>query len=181
MLGLSAELGLPKDTVLNLDLNTAVALPPIPGSERTSPSLREQLGTEPTFAESLLRSRQQGYASAFGREDLSGLDQAAKARKTAEDFVAIAFIQPMLKEFRSSSNAPPPFGAGPAEKQFRQIADAQFARDLVKAKRFALVDSIAQRLMLHTPADPAIPELSSLAGIGPGIANAQRVSLRGAQ
>jgi hypothetical protein len=73
-----------------------------------------------------------------------------EARKAAEDFVSIAFIEPVLKKLRETSNAAPPFAPGPAEKQFRSMMDAQIARQVVRAAHFPLVDELARR-MLHSP------------------------------
>ncbi len=70
-----------------------------------------------------------------------------RARHAAEQFVAIALVQPVLKQFRESSNAAPPFAPTQAEKQFQSLADAQLAERLVHAKNFPLVDRLAQSLM----------------------------------
>jgi len=69
----------------------------------------------------------------------------------------VAFIEPLLKKLRETSNAAPPFAPGPAEKQFRGIADAQVARQIAQSWRFGLVDSLARRLLNQT--EPPVEKL----------------------
>jgi Rod binding domain-containing protein len=70
-----------------------------------------------------------------------------QTRESAQDFVAIALVQPVLKQLRDSDRTPAPFGPGPGEKQFRQIADGAFARQLVRKSNWGLVDRISKMLL----------------------------------
>ena len=80
----------------------------------------------------------------------SGKTSDDRARQAAEQFVAIALVQPVLKQFRESSTAAPPFAPTQAEKQFQSLADAQLAERLVRAQNFPLVDRLAQTLLARS-------------------------------
>lgn len=71
------------------------------------------------------------------------VESARRARKAAEDFVSIAFVQPILKEFRASNRAAAPFAPGPAERSFGALLDQMMAGDVVRASNFGLVDRLA--------------------------------------
>jgi Rod binding domain-containing protein len=91
--------------------------------------------------------RRADFAAALGRSlGEAGLGEADRARRAAEEFVATAFVQPLLKELRAGIRTPPPFGPGPAERQFRALTDTTLAREIVQSKRFGLVDRIADDL-----------------------------------
>jgi len=97
-------------------------------------------------------------------------EREAKARDTARDFVAVAFIEPILKQLRSSqigAELAPPLGPGPGEKQFRALADSQVARQLVRAGNWPLVDRIAKSLR-RKPGNPTSPESLAAAPVLPG-------------
>lgn len=84
-------------------------------------------------------------------------ERKAQARQAAEDFVAVAFVQPIFKNLRNSHlgpELPPPLGPGPGEKQFRSLADSQVARQLVKATKWPVVENLTDRL-LHPKAGRA--------------------------
>lgn len=98
-----------------------------------------------------------GMAPRDGRPDLSfashlvkALDapqRAEQARAVASQFVATAFIQPLLAELRESSRAADPFGPTDAEKRFGPMLDAMVSDRISEAARFPLTDIIAQRLL----------------------------------
>lgn len=97
---------------------------------------------------SVLERRQSMFLDATARGDNGeGLTPAELARKTAEDFVASAFVEPLLKQLRETNHAAAPFAPGPAEKQFGGIIDAQVARQIARASRFGLVDEMARRML----------------------------------
>lgn len=89
-------------------------------------------------------------------------------RKTAEDeawdaardFVAMAFVQPVLKQLRETNHAAAPFAPGKGEQQFRALMDAEIARKVVRASDWPLVDRLAQRLLEHK--DAASPREGSV-------------------
>ncbi len=94
-----------------------------------------------------VNQRRADFAAALGRSiSKPGASNDDKARRAAEEFVATAFVQPMLKELRAGNRTPPPFGPGPAERQFQALMDTTLARDIVQSKRFGLVDRIADDL-----------------------------------
>lgn len=63
-------------------------------------------------------------------------------RQAAEDLVANAFIAPILRQVRETSDAAPPFQQTPAEKQFGQMLDAETARQIVHKSRLPIVDRL---------------------------------------
>jgi hypothetical protein len=70
-----------------------------------------------------------------------------RARRAAEQFVSIALLQPLLKEFRQSSQAAPPFAPSQGEKQFQSLIDAATAERMVQASNFPVVDRVARDLL----------------------------------
>lgn len=95
-----------------------------------------------------LEQRQRSFAGVLARAGGDGASTAeATAKEAAQDFVAIALVQPLLAQLRSSNRAAPPFAPGPAEKQFGAIADAEAARRIVRKSGFPLVDRLASDLL----------------------------------
>lgn len=73
----------------------------------------------------------------------------AEAWDAARDFVAMAFVQPVLKQLRETNHAAAPFAPGKGEQQFRALMDAEIARKVVRASDWPLVDRLAHRLLEH--------------------------------
>ncbi len=71
----------------------------------------------------------------------------------AEQLVAVALVQPVLKEMRENSHAAPPFAPNQAERTFRGMMDAGFAQRLVKSQRWGLVDAVARRVLKEKNAE----------------------------
>jgi Rod binding domain-containing protein len=69
------------------------------------------------------------------------------ARQSAQDFVAVTLVQPLLKQLRESNHAAAPFAPSSAELQFRSMADAQIAQRIVRATNFPIVDAVARNLL----------------------------------
>lgn len=82
-------------------------------------------------------------------------DAQQTAREAAQDFVAVTFLAPVLKQLRDTNNAAPPFAPGPAEKQFGGLMDQHVARQIVRASHFPLVDRVAHDLLRSK--GPAVP------------------------
>lgn len=82
-----------------------------------------------------------------------------RARKAAEQIVAVALVQPILKQLRESSQAAPPFAPTQGEKQFQSLMDAQVAQQVVGSKRFALVDRIQELMLKRSGAMTPSPTL----------------------
>jgi hypothetical protein len=112
-----------------------------------------------------LQRQQLDFTSVMARAQKGEqMDDERAAREAASDFVAAAFIEPLLKQMRESNDAAPPFAPGPAEKQFRGLMDAQLARQVSRGAHFPLVDAVAQKLLGLKPAAP--PTYSPLSGGG---------------
>jgi Rod binding domain-containing protein len=92
-----------------------------------------------------LTEKQDSFSSVMSRSSSSG-NAAQDARGAAEDLVAIAFVQPVLKMLRETNGAAGPFAPGNAERQMSGIADAQTSRRLVRASGWPLVDRIADQI-----------------------------------
>ncbi|GJM17895.1 MAG: hypothetical protein DHS20C14_01080 [Phycisphaeraceae bacterium] len=73
--------------------------------------------------------------------------RAAESRDAAEQFVAKTFIEPVLSSVRENSQAAPPFAPTQAEQQFRAMADARLAIDVVKRANLPIVDRLARDLL----------------------------------
>lgn len=90
----------------------------------------------------------------------------AEARATAEEFVAVALVQPLLAQLRSSNNAWGPFKPGAHEKQFGAMLDAEYASRIARASGYPLVDSLARdlrRTTQHAPREeqPEAPRIDT--------------------
>ena len=101
-------------------------------------------GTTHTDSPAVLQ-RQRDFAAVIAR-DQGAHAHAAPARQAAEDFVAMAFVQPLLAQLRETNDAAEPFAPGPAERQFGEIMDQVLSRQIVRASNFPLVDRIEQDL-----------------------------------
>jgi Rod binding domain-containing protein len=75
----------------------------------------------------------------------------AEARATAEEFVAVALVQPLLAQLRESNNAWGPFAPGAHEKQFGAMLDAEYASRIARASGYGLVDRLSNDLLKHVP------------------------------
>lgn len=106
------------------------------------------------------------FAEVLGKKtgrQLGRVDEA-KIREAAESFVAVAFVQPVLKQMRSTNHAAPPFAPNKAEQQFQSLMDAQISRHIVHKANWPVVDRVAQQMLKKaglassTPAAPATLE-----------------------
>jgi len=88
-----------------------------------------------------LAEEQASFRAVLGR-----VSAGEPARDAAERFVAMALVHPLLKEFRESNQAAPPFAPTEAEKQFGALLDAELANRVVRAAGFPLVDRLAREL-----------------------------------
>jgi len=77
-----------------------------------------------------------------------------QARQAAEQLVATALVQPILKQLRETNGAAEPFKPGPGEQAFQQLMDTHLAEKLVHSSRWALVDEITKRLTVGAGATP---------------------------
>jgi Rod binding domain-containing protein len=67
-------------------------------------------------------------------------------RKAAEEFVSIAFVEPILRSLRESNQAAEPFAPTAAEKSFGPLLDAEISKKIVSHERYGLVDAVARQL-----------------------------------
>ena len=72
-----------------------------------------------------------------------------EARGAAEDFIAAAMIEPVLKQLRTTNQAAPPFAPSDGEKKFGALLDTEVAKRIVRSGRFPLVDRVASDLLKH--------------------------------
>jgi len=99
----------------------------------------------------VLGERQTDFAELLNREltraDAGSGSAEQRARSAAEDFVATALVEPLLKEVRAANDAPAPWGPSDVEKQFGGLIDADRARRLVRSGSFGIVDRLARDLL----------------------------------
>jgi Rod binding domain-containing protein len=123
---------------MNLSLSTTSRLP----AGLSNPAM--------SIADATSAARQDDFASILSRASRgAGADKLTpeqKARRAAEEFVAAALVEPVLKNLRGSNQAWGPFKPGPGERQFRALADAHLSRNLTRASNWPLVDGLAKRL-----------------------------------
>lgn len=106
-------------------------------------------------------SVERGFGATLGGA-LRRIDPGKDARKAAEEFVSIAFIEPVLKSLRDSNQAAPPFAPTDAEKSFGPLLDAEIAQRIVAREQYGLVDSVARQLQrFASPASPSRIEIDS--------------------
>ena len=103
----------------------------------------------PATTASTMVQRQRDFAAVISRDDAQA-GPSASARQAAEDFVAMAFVEPLLAQLRETNDAAPPFAPGPAERQFGEIMDQVLSRQIVRASNFPLVDRIESELAERT-------------------------------
>ncbi len=112
--------------------------------------------------ESQIAGSQRRFASIISRDsNTAQMSATDRARQSAEQFVSIAFVEPTLKALRETNQAAAPFKPSRAEQQFRSMADAQLAQEIVTASGFGLVDTLAQQMLrkaqgAHTA--PGVPD-----------------------
>ncbi len=70
-----------------------------------------------------------------------------RAREAAEQLVATALVQPVLKQLRETNGAAAPFTPNPAEKSFGQMMDTELSQRIVSSRGWALVDRVADMLL----------------------------------
>ncbi len=93
-----------------------------------------------------------GFASALSAssEDAAAIRQ--EAREAASQFVATAFIMPVLKMMHDTPFATEPFAPNSAQKRFMPMLDWQIADRVTSSANFPLVDRIVQQMTQHLPA-----------------------------
>lgn len=90
---------------------------------------------------------QQDFSGVLGRAIERGETGPEQARKAAEQFVAIALVQPLLSQLRAANQSAPPFAPTQGEKQFQSLLDSHLAQEITRSKNFPLVDRLAADLM----------------------------------
>lgn len=85
-----------------------------------------------------------------------GKADEAKIREAAENFVAIALVQPVFKQMRASNHAEAPFGPNKAEQQFQSLVDARVARHIVHKTKWPVVERVAQNMLKKAGLAPEI-------------------------
>ncbi|MFM9996797.1 MAG: hypothetical protein ACKVU4_13470 [Phycisphaerales bacterium] len=117
-----------------------------------------------------LAEEQRSFAAVLARgQSANTMTPQAKAREAAMQLVAVALVQPILKELRDTNSAAPPFAPTQGEQQFRALMDAELAQRVVQAARFPLVDRLAQELLDRAErANPTTPEPGAMSGAETG-------------
>lgn len=102
------------------------------------------------------RTASSDFASVLGKAQAKADETPEEfARRSAESFVAIGLIQPLLQQLRESNHAAPPFAPTGGEKQFQGLMDAELAQRMVQRTNFPLVERITAKLLEKHNAKPA--------------------------
>ena len=129
-----------------------------------SPMEQARTAAQNEFAAMLSQSMAARSSTNKRTTDMTEADKETQARQVAQDFVAVAFVQPILKNLRNShmgAELPPPLGPGPGEKQFRTLADTQVSRQLVKATNWPLVDTLTRTLLTKRPKPGSVEAITN--------------------
>jgi len=95
---------------------------------------------------SVMRRAQRSFGSTLGAMTGKAGDPA-DTRTAAQEFVSIAFVEPVLRSLRESNHAPAPFGPTEAEKNFGPLLDAEISKQIVAHEHYGLVDAVARQLL----------------------------------
>ncbi len=77
---------------------------------------------------------------------------ASSPRETAERFVSMALVEPVLAQLRETSRAAAPFGPSRHERQFASMLDAAVSREIVRSSGWGLVDRIERTMAARAAA-----------------------------
>ncbi len=110
-----------------------------------------------SFAKTPMTNAQRGSAASFedrlrtAPED----EKTQRARKAAQAFVGVVFIEPILAALRETSQATGAFAPGDAERRFGPLLDQHLAERITSNPNFPLVDSLEKHFldMSNGPAD----------------------------
>jgi Rod binding domain-containing protein len=87
------------------------------------------------------------FAQVIARASTGGGTPEARAREGAEQLVATALVQPVLKQLRESNQAVAPFAPSQGERSFRSLMDAALAQRMVRSQHWPLVDRLARGML----------------------------------
>jgi hypothetical protein len=108
------------------------------------------------------------FAAAMNRAKRDGARTPEQdAREAAEGLVSAAFLQPLLKRFRESSQAAPPFGPGRGEQTMRTMLDQSWADQMVRHGNWPLVDSVEERMLQRLGKDAQLAKGPQVTSLGP--------------
>lgn len=112
---------------------------------------REAGGMAMTFPGLLAQASRRAPSSAGDGTGVRPMEPAPmspdEARKSAEEFVSIALVQPVLAQLRKTNQAWGPFGPGAHEEQFGPLMDAEIGVRMTRASSFPLVDAVTRVLL----------------------------------
>lgn len=91
-----------------------------------------------------------------------GVASRDDVRQAAEDLVANAFIAPVLRQMRETSDAAPPFQQTPAEKQFGQMLDIETARQIVRKADLPIVHRLSETFEQYRSRAPELRDDSEV-------------------
>jgi len=70
-----------------------------------------------------------------------------QARRTVQQFVGVAFVQPMLAHLRTTTRAAGPFAPGDAERRFGPLLDQHLADRITASPNFPLVNRLEEHIL----------------------------------
>lgn len=113
------------------------------------------------MAPTLPRMNSAMFGDAMAHASSSTSDIEAKVREAATQFVASAFIMPVLAARHESPFATEPFKENSAQQRFAPMLDWQFADRIASASKFPLVEAIVKRMMQTIGASDAVGSAGS--------------------
>ncbi len=130
----------------------------------TPTSLSRSLRADLSARDASRLSDQQAFSAVLSRARGAEKqdDERGRARKAAEDFVAQALVEPVLKQMRETTQAAAPFAPNQAEKSFRTMMDSAMAQRIVKSGNWSLVDRVADRILARSTSSSAAQPLPLL-------------------
>lgn len=84
-------------------------------------------------------------------------NNAAQARKTAEDFESF-FLAQVLQPMFASLGAAPPFGGGAAEKVWQSLLVDEYGKSMAKSGGIGIADSVQREILRAQEIQQALQE-----------------------
>ena len=98
-----------------------------------------------------LRSGLTPLESSFSAELDEAAEKQKKARESADQLIASAFVLPVLQEVRNSPFKVEMFSGGRAEEVFGQQLDVILAERITQSAGFGLSEALVRQFEGHTP------------------------------
>lgn len=106
---------------------------------------------------SLLTQGTAAYQAAQVPPKVGHTDNAAQARKTAQDFEAF-FLSQVLQPMFAGLDTAPPFGGGAAEKVWQSLLVDQYGKSMAESGGIGIADSVQREILRAQEIQQAIQQ-----------------------